>query len=456
MAIQGLRNTTNFAADVRPKNWREGILLQKPNGMFPLFALTSQMRKEVVDDPEYNWFEKCLNARRLVPSSEVNSSATTVSVSAGAKLVSKNTMLFNEATKEILFVSASPESDTSLTVTRGFAGTTAAAVATTDRLLVIGTAFPEGSKAPVGLAYDPYKRYNKCQIFRRTTAITGTASKTKVRTGDEWREQKRECAEYISIDIEQAMWFSKQSETTLDGQPIRTMDGIMNQIDPANTIDCATTYAAGVSFDDLQVLMKDVFKYGSSEKLCFCGDLFLLTLQQIIQNTPNCVWKFDSTTKEYGMDVTRLKTPFGTVVFKTCPLFNLSTSDFSGDTPIYGYDSHGFILDMEQIRYVHVDGRDLHFEDRLEEIGEDAKKSGYIAECSIKVAHKENHFHIANLAKAKPLTYNVAGTTTLSNTSIAVAPAAGASFTIAPADDAEFTVAPADDAVFKTQEQQSG
>lgn len=163
------------------------------------------------------------------------------------------------------------------------------------------------------------------------------------------------------------------------------------------------------------------------------------------------------------MDVTRLKTPFGTVVFKTCPLFNLSTSDFSGDNPIYGYDSHGFILDMEQIRYVHVDGRDLHFEDRLEEIGEDAKKSGYIAECSIKVAHKENHFHIANLAKAKPLTYNVAGTTTLSNTSIAVAPAQNASFTIAPAADAEFsvapatgsefTVAPADDAVFKTQEQ---
>lgn len=436
MAIQGLRNTVNFATDVRPKNWREGILLQKPNGMFPLFALTSQMRKEVVDDPEYNWFEKCLNARRLVPSASAQAAATTVSVASGAKLVSKNTMLFNEATKEILFVSASPESDTSLTVTRGFAGTTAAEIAITDRLLVIGTAFPEGSKAPVGLAYDPYKRYNKCQIFRRTTAITGTASKTKVRTGDEWREQKRECAEYISIDIEQAMWFSKQSETTLDGQPIRTMDGIMNQIDPANTIDCATTYADGVSFDDLQVLMKDVFKYGSSEKLCFCGDLFLLTLQQIIQNTPNCVWKFDSTTKEYGMDVTRLKTPFGTVVFKTCPLFNLSTSDLSGDTPIYGYDSHGFILDMEQIRYVHVDGRDLHFEDRLEEVGEDAKKSGYIAECSIKVAHKENHFHIANLAKAKPLTYNVAGTTTLSNASV--------------------TVTPADDAVFKTQEQSGG
>lgn len=410
MAIQGLRNTTNFGTDVRPKNWREGILLQKPNGMFPLFALTSQMRKEVVDDPEYNWFEKCLNARRLIPSA-ANDSATTITVASGAKLVSKNTMLYNEGTQEILFVTASPTTDTSLTVTRGFASTTAKAITASHRLLVIGTAFPEGSKAPQGLAYDPYKRYNKCQIFRRTTGITGTASKTKVRTGDEWREAKRECAEYISIDIEQAMWFSKQSETTLDGQPIRTMDGVINQIDAANTIDCATKYADGVSFDDLQVLMKDIFKYGSSEKMCFCGDLFLLTLQQIIQNTTNCVWKFDESTKEYGMNITRLKTPFGTLVFKTCPLFNMSTSDLSGGTPIYGYDSHGFVLDMEQIRYVHVDGRDLHFEDKLEEIGEDARKSGYLAECSIKVAHKENHFHIANLVKAKERVYKTEAVT---------------------------------------------
>ena len=130
-----------------------------------------------------------------------------------------------------------------------------------------------------------------------------------------------------------------------------------------------------------------------------------------------------------GMDVTRLKTSFGTLVFKTCPLFNLSTSDISGASPIYGYDSHGFILDMEQVRYVYLDGRDLHFEDKLEESGEDARKSGYIAECSIKVAHKENHFHIANLAKAKPLTYNVQGTT---------------------------TVTPAEGAVFKTQAQAGG
>lgn len=37
MAITGLRTTENFSpAGVRPKDWREGILLQYPNGEFPL------------------------------------------------------------------------------------------------------------------------------------------------------------------------------------------------------------------------------------------------------------------------------------------------------------------------------------------------------------------------------------------------------------------------------------
>lgn len=65
MAIAGLRHTENFGTNVRPENWREGILLQYPNGEWPLLALTSQMKTEKVDDPAYHWFEKSLDSRRL-------------------------------------------------------------------------------------------------------------------------------------------------------------------------------------------------------------------------------------------------------------------------------------------------------------------------------------------------------------------------------------------------------
>lgn len=55
MAIQGLRDTSNFVADQRPQNWREGIMLLYPNGKMPLLALTSVMKSRSVDDYTFNF-----------------------------------------------------------------------------------------------------------------------------------------------------------------------------------------------------------------------------------------------------------------------------------------------------------------------------------------------------------------------------------------------------------------
>ena len=154
MAITGLRTTENFSpSEVRPKNWREGILLQYPNGAFARFALTSQMRKESTDDPEFNWFEKRLDARRLqVNGAVANTTGTSITVDKDALVVVAKTMLYVEATGEILFVSQDPASDTALTVTRGFAGSTAANIPDNAQLLVIGTGVEGGWNAPRGRA----------------------------------------------------------------------------------------------------------------------------------------------------------------------------------------------------------------------------------------------------------------------------------------------------------------
>lgn len=405
MAIVGLRHTDNFSpSEVRPKDWREGILLQYPNGEFPLFALTSQMKKESVTDPEFNWFEKRLDARRLNVASQAAADAVTLTVSKDAKVVVAKTLLYVEATKEILFVTEDPASDTSLKVARGAAGTTAAVIPANAKLLVIGTAFEEASLPPTGQAYDPFRRYNYTQIFRRTLEISGTAKETELRTGDALKEAKREALEYISIDIERSFWFGNRYQDTYQGKPRRFMGGVLSQLSDANIFD-ASQKADGVSFDDLEAYMKDLFKYGSSEKMVFSGDLALLTVQRIIRQEPGCTWSFTPQTKEYGMNVSRLVTPFGTLVWKTCPLFSQSTSDFSGDTPAYGFDSYAFVLDMARVKYVYLQNRDLKYQANLTETGLDGEKSGYICECSIKIEQLENHGLIKNLAKAKERVY---------------------------------------------------
>lgn len=237
------------------------------------------MKKESVTDPEFNWFEKRLDARRLQVNGAVASTSTkAVTVAKDAKVVVKGTLLYNEATKEILQVEADPTTDTSLTLTRGVAGSTAVNIGDKNQLLVIGTAFEEGSLPPTGQAYDPFKRYNYTQIFRRTLEMTGTAKETELRTGDALKEAKREALEYISIDIERSFWFGKRFQDTFNGKPRRFMGGILDQL-CREYLD-ASAKTDGVSYDDLESWMKDLFKYGSSEKMVFCGDLALLTIQK--------------------------------------------------------------------------------------------------------------------------------------------------------------------------------
>lgn len=394
MAITGLRHTENFATNERPENWREGILLQYPNGDTPLLALTSQMRTEKTDDPRYHWWEKSLDSRELTITADLSSSGTTLTLASGAKTVVKNTLLKNLTTGEIVKVTADPSADTSISVSRGYADTTATAitVATGDpKFLVIGTAFEEGSDAPKGQGYDPYERSNYTQIFRRTLEITRTAAATRLRTKPAVQEAKRECLEYIGIDMERAFWFSKKSLVMVDGKPCRTMDGVYEQIANNAASNIFDYSSAGASYEDLEDMMKQVFKHGSKEKVCFCGDTLLLTIQRILRSVKNLVWNIDAGAKEYGMDVVKLKSPFGSIVFKTCPLFNNSAN----------LNSWGFILDMDKVSYVVFDKDDLRYQPKLQENGLDGEKSGYLAECSIKVAQAENHAIIKGLTQVK-------------------------------------------------------
>ncbi len=404
MAIQGLRDTGNFVTDQRPKNWREGIMLLYPNGTFPLFALTSLMKSRTVDDPEFSWWEKSLSARRLQLTTALTVSATTALFSGGGALGFKEGDLFYVANSgEIVAVTADPTSDNALNIQRGYSGTTAAAVTITNDsvnpyLIHIGSAFEEGSLAPTGVSYDPTKKYNYTQIFRDTLEATRTAIKTRLRTGDAIKEAKRECLEYHSMGIERAFWFGTRNETTKNGKPLRTTGGVLSQI-PAGNVLTPAAPATGFTMAEVETMMEQIFREGSSEKMVFSGNLFMLGIQQAIRK--NTAYQFMSGQKEYGMNVSRLVSPFGELILKTHPQFNQMPGGTSGSTPgaFYGVNSWGFVLDMSNIRYVTFSGDDTRYEADLQVNGMDGMKSGYLTECGLQLEHASTHFVIKNVVK---------------------------------------------------------
>jgi len=376
------------------------LLYLYPNGKLPLTALTGVMKSSSTDDPVFHWWEKALDDRRLAlhaTSGDLAASTAgtieTLTLAAGSNAITfvQNDILLVEQTDEQMRVYADPTSNTAITVVRGVNGTSTAAVdangvGINPNILCIGSAFEEGSLAPTGVNYDPTERYNYTQIFRRTLEITRTAAKSRLRTVPAVKEARRECLEYTGVDMERAFWLGIRSTGTRNGKPVRTSAGVYNQMSSGNIYSFTN---GEVDMDTLEIRMEIIFREGSDEKMCFCGNKALMAINTAVRKNSSYQWTTGE--KEYGMKVTRLITPYGTLVFKTHPLFTQVSGGTTTGANYYGMNTWVMILDAEEIEYRYLKESDLKYEGSLQAVGQDALKAGYIAECGIELHHPTVH-----------------------------------------------------------------
>ncbi len=404
MPIQGLSHADHFNTPTgrRPQNWREGIqrlgLVGGRISQAPLTQLTAAMRSAVTDDPIYNWFEKSTQTRRLRITSAINNAVTTLVFSGGnASSLYPGLLLYSEETGEVMRV-ATITSDTQIEVTRGFAGSTAAAIAISNavnpHVIVIGSAFEENSLPPTPVGFDPTTESNYCQIFRGTYGMSKTAENTNTRTGDEMAENKRDCLENFTMDMERAFFFGRKSLTSLNGRPLRTTGGIIPAIQaqgnnvlaaPSNTLTLAT----------LEQWSEQIFAYGSEEKMAFTGTRFITAINTLIRKNAQANFTIGPVVKEYGMNVRRLELPHGILVLKQHPLFAVQGQVASATW--VGMTGSAVVLDMGDIRYRYLKGRDVTHQKDMETPGQDGKLNGFIAECGLELTHGKKHFMLTNV-----------------------------------------------------------
>ena len=412
MAIQGLRDSSNFATNERPENWREALLRLMPvsakAAKAPLTALTAAMKTESTNDSVFHWWEKGVQNRRIALAQNLAARAQgfteTVTVVSGAlgfkagDIFALENALQTGAAQEIFRVHQDPTSDTQITLQRGAAGSTAASLTyngagVNPYIVCIGSAFEEGSLAPTGVSWGPVDQYNYTQIFRSTFELTRTAMKTKLRTNPKaYDEAKRETLEVLGMDMERTFFFGRRAVGTRNGKPIRYTGGIYSQLATANKM-AATNGVLKMSQWD--TWMQAFFKDGSDQKLAFGGNGALAALQTAVRK--NTSYQIAYNEKEYGMQVTKFISPFGELVFRSHPLFNQMAGGTTTAVDYYSMSNAMFVLDMDNIRYRYLDGSDIHFEDDLEEPGLDGIKEGYIGECGLEVNHASTHFFVYNI-----------------------------------------------------------
>jgi hypothetical protein len=404
--VSGGDGVQSPVAGERPLNWRQGILQRFPNGHAPITALTAAMKKKVTDDPEFNWWEREVSNVRLQLGASINTDdPVTATIVAdpfghgGGLQVKVGDLLRVENSGEIVRVTT-VTSETSIAFSRSWGATAATAVTlgnnVNPNLHIMGSVNEEGGDTPENIRYRPTKKLNYTQIFRDSLKASRTAMQTRLRTVDEVRDAKVETLLYHSIRMEYAFLFGEAIETTGSSLPERTTGGIIQRITDdasANVIDEAGDPLKMSRFEELNL---EMFRFGSNEKMGFCGNRAMLALQQMARY--NSSIEITPAQKEFGMDVRRFFTPSGTLVLKTHPLFNQLTSKIvTGDT-YYGMDSWLLIVDMGNLVYRPLRNSDTQYLPDRQANGVDGLTSEYLTECGLEVQHGKNHMLLKGLA----------------------------------------------------------
>jgi len=381
--ILGLRDVADFASDERPKDWRETILRMYPQSkqQAPLNALIAGMAKEPTDDPEYNWFEKSLAVRQdaINYSTGYGTTDTTLVVDSSAPFRA-NDLVLNVTTDEVMKMASDPSAADEIVVSRGW-GSTAAAITDDDVLVIVGNAIEEGADPPSSLYTDPTKVYNYTQIFRTSLNVTETAQATKLRTGDVYKNMKKEALDIHTVDMERAFIFGVRNEDLTGSEPRRSTGGILSFLS-TNVTPVSDGNLTGPVWD---AFLRDLFKYDVRDKLCLCGNQVLLVLQQMAESRYNVQLKVGA--KYAGLQLIKWVTPFGVVYFKNHPLFNEITV----------HSKMALFLTLPHIKYRPLRGRDTKFKRDRQARGADKKTDEFITEAGLEVQHEKTHGVMTNI-----------------------------------------------------------
>ena len=385
MAFAGLRGTGDWATDERPKNFRETILWRRPNGQAPLTAFLSKMASESVDDPEFSWWEEELSVTRVSINGVINTvTETHFVIDANALLLVPGDVLLIETsdatTAELVKVNAVAD-DLNFDVTRAQAGTSAAAIPDGTFITRIGSVFAEGTTSPNVSNRNPTKSLNYAQIFKTAFEITETAKRTRTRTGDPLKNDKKRKMFDHSVMMEMAFLFGKPFETTgSNGKPERYTGGLRHFI--TSNVTVFSTSPTESTFIDA---VSPVFDYdggGGDERIIFAGNGFMMNLNKLAQTGTQI--EAQGTVKLYGMRLQSWVLPQGTFYFKTHPLMNTHAR----------YTNSAFVVDPSALLYRYV--RDTMPQDHIEGNDEDTHKGQWLSEVGLEFRHQKTMAYVGN------------------------------------------------------------
>jgi hypothetical protein len=347
----GTWNTSQLPADLAKKSFAAAITRLMPNGGAPLFGITALLKEETAAQIEHGYFSKTMVFPSVTLSANMAAADTVITVTATTNMLPGMVLRVDSTNENVLVVAVLGA--TQLQIQRAFGTIAAQAAVATVNLWMVGNAYEQGSLRPQALSISATRIVNYTQIFRNSWGLTGTLQATQVIAGNtNVAESRQECAGFHACDIEKALIFGQKFLGTRNGQPISTMDGLINTVQN-NASGNITTLGATTNYTQLEAALDPVFQQNTdpmnpNQRILFCGGVARRVIHAIARL--NSTYYVQSQETSWGLQYDTIKIPRGTFQIIEHPLLNAygSTSTWA---------KMGLVVDVATFGLAYMMGR---------------------------------------------------------------------------------------------------
>lgn len=331
----GLFNSAILTQDLAKKSFAGMITRLMPNGTAPLFGMTSMLKTDTAVATEHGFFTKTMLFPQITLSAAGQAAGDTIFTVTNVTNILPGMLMRVDSTGENVLIN-SIVSGTSVSVVRAVGNVAAQAIAASINLYQVGNAFEEASVRPNSLIINPVRITNLTQIFRNTWAISDTVRATLMIAGESNdAESRQDCAAFHAADIEKNIFFGQKSSGIRNGQPFRTMDGLISVVGNLSYypsyFSAANINTAGgtTNYTQLEIFLDPVFNQATdpkvaNERVLFVGGAAKRVLNNI--GRINGTYFIADGQNSYGLQFSTFKTTRGTFRMIEHPLFNSNAS----------------------------------------------------------------------------------------------------------------------------------
>lgn len=384
--VAGFLGSATADANDAVGEWQQYVLHRNGKGMnsgSTLFGLMSRLANEDADAQVYNWWEKPPVLRVFYSTAARTDSDTTISFDDGATspatdiwvFLAAGAVMLNSRTGERIRVAATPTT-TTVTITRGIQGTSAAAINDNDTWTLVTLAKANGA-VPVRSAYQqPTSFQNYIQTFNKTASIENAYKAGILRTDLDGpkMEAQLDALEQVANDIEYAYFLGVKELASLSEGATYYTGGLKSAVDAAgltsNILNGNTT--AGANLSDVLDWLENIMTWGSDTKLFFGGPRAYSAISRYAVSAAGGFRITDSSESVFGINIETIKTPFGELSMASHPLFKNNSI----------MNDWGFIIDLQMI--VQKVMEPLFFQEYEPTNGQDAWQGQFRAKLGIK------------------------------------------------------------------------